>query len=91
MPKRHCSDVFFFNDAEWTDFPLVVKKTKSMLDGEYKPDGYNIGANCGKAAGQTIFHAHVHVIPRYDGDLPDPRGGVRNFKKPLVKYDHHAD
>jgi len=91
MPKRHCSDVFFFNDAEWTDFPLVVKKTKSMLDGEYKPDGYNIGANCGKAAGQTIFHAHVHVIPRYEGDVSDPRGGVRNFKQALVPYDHHTN
>ena len=44
---------------------------------EYHPDGYNIGVNCGEAAGQTIFHVHVHLIPRYKGDMEDPRGGVR--------------
>ena len=50
---------------------------KKMLDEQYQPDGYNIGVNCGEAAGQTVFHVHVHLIPRYDGDLEDPRGGVR--------------
>ena len=48
-----------------------------MLDEQYQPDGYNIGVNSGEAAGQTIFHVHVHLIPRYDGDMEDPRGGVR--------------
>lgn len=49
-------------------------------------DGYNIGVNVGTAAGQTIFHMHVHVIPRYNGDVQDPRGGVRKIKKSLVPY-----
>ena len=50
---------------------------KKMLDEQYQPDGYNIGVNCGEAAGQTVFHVHVHLIPRYDGDIEDPSGGVR--------------
>ena len=50
---------------------------KLLLDEKYSPDGYNIGINCGEAAGQTIFHVHVHLIPRYAGDVEHPRGGVR--------------
>lgn len=48
-----------------------------MLDEQMAPDGYNVGINCGSAAGQTIFHVHVHLIPRYAGDIDNPRGGVR--------------
>jgi diadenosine tetraphosphate (Ap4A) HIT family hydrolase len=47
------------------------------IDKEYSPDGYNIGMNCGEAAGQSVPHAHIHVIPRYQGDMENPRGGVR--------------
>ncbi|WP_394234123.1 HIT family protein [Niallia oryzisoli] len=50
---------------------------KKMLDEQFEPNGYNIGINCGEAAGQTIFHVHVHLIPRFKGDMEDPRGGVR--------------
>ena len=50
---------------------------KARIDAERQPDGYNIGVNCGEAAGQTVFHAHIHLIPRYSGDDPAPRGGVR--------------
>ncbi|MBI2053542.1 MAG: HIT family protein, partial [Candidatus Sungbacteria bacterium] len=56
IPKRHCSDVFILNTDEWANLPIAIEKTKSVLDQEFKPNGYNIGANCGKAAGQTIFH-----------------------------------
>jgi len=59
---------------------------KKKLDEEFHPDGYNIGVNVGAAGGQTVFHLHVHVIPRYRGDVPDPRGGIRRIKKPLVPY-----
>jgi len=52
-----------------------------------KPDGYNIGINIGEAAGQTIFHLHIHLIPRYFGDVENPRGGIRKFKTALVEYD----
>lgn len=43
----------------------------------FKPDGYNVGINCGKAAGQTLMHLHIHIIPRYNGDMDNPKGGVR--------------
>ncbi|HJJ71894.1 MAG TPA: HIT family protein, partial [Methanocorpusculum sp.] len=56
---------------------LLISEAKQMLDEKFSPDGYNIGINCGEAAGQTIFHVHVHLIPRYTGDVENPRGGVR--------------
>lgn len=56
----------------------AVDAAKAIIERYHQPDGYNIGMNCGVAAGQTIFHLHVHLIPRYAGDVPDPRGGVRN-------------
>jgi diadenosine tetraphosphate (Ap4A) HIT family hydrolase len=59
---------------------------KHALDEKYSPDGYNIGINDGVAAGQTVMHLHVHVIPRYRGDLPDPRGGVRWVLRERANY-----
>ena len=56
----------------------LVARVKSILDAQYSPDGYNVGFNAGAAAGQTVPHVHIHVIPRYAGDMPDPRGGVRH-------------
>lgn len=56
----------------------LVDEIKRQLDAELQPDGYNVGFNAGVAAGQTIDHLHIHVIPRYDGDVHDPRGGVRH-------------
>lgn len=55
----------------------LLERAKSDLDKEFSPDGYNIGVNDGQAAGQTVMHLHMHLIPRFEGDLPDPRGGVR--------------
>ncbi len=55
----------------------LVEECKSLLDRDFHPDGYNIGINVGPAAGQTIMHLHIHLIPRYQGDIDDPRGGVR--------------
>ena len=55
----------------------TVRRTRELLEEMYDPDGFNIGINDAQAAGQTIPHAHVHVIPRYGGDVPDPRGGIR--------------
>nr|WP_237418664.1 HIT family protein [Halobacillus litoralis] len=52
-------------------------KSKSLLDSKYKPEGFNIGVNCGEAAGQTIYHCHIHLIPRYSNDIDNPLGGVR--------------
>ena len=55
----------------------LADDVKRIVDGKYHPDGYNIGVNVGEAAGQSIFHVHLHLIPRYAGDVPNPRGGVR--------------
>ena len=55
----------------------LLDEMKTRLEQEHNPDGYNIGINSGAAAGQTVMHLHIHLIPRYAGDTPDPRGGVR--------------
>ena len=56
----------------------LVERLRQYLLDRHHPSGINVGFNCGRSAGQTIYHAHIHVIPRYDGDTPNPRGGVRN-------------
>ncbi len=56
----------------------AIDVCKRLIEREYTPDGYNIGMNCGEVAGQTVMHFHCHVIPRYKGDMEDPRGGVRH-------------
>lgn len=77
IPRRHV--VTFFETAEEERLAMLklVDEMKARLDREHKPDGYNIGINNGPAAGQTVMHLHIHLIPRYAGDRPDPRGGVR--------------
>jgi diadenosine tetraphosphate (Ap4A) HIT family hydrolase len=71
-------DFFELNDEERKELPLMIEVAKKLIDIEYKPDGYNIGMNCGETAGQTVFHFHCHIIPRYMGDMVNPRGGVRH-------------
>ncbi len=85
--KRHHPDLFDISWPEWKELQDIIEHAKRNLDEEFIPDGYNIGVNCGPAAGQTVFHLHIHLIPRYKGDVENPRGGIRNFKKPLVPYD----
>ena len=70
-------DYFELNEAEIIELPSMIQKAKELIELEHQPDGYNIGMNCGETAGQTVFHFHCHVIPRYKGDMEDPRGGVR--------------
>ena len=77
VPKRHVETWFDMSKEERQEAFELIDQVKAMLDEEYSPDGYNIGLNCGEAAGQTIPHAHIHVIPRYKGDMENPRGGVR--------------
>jgi len=69
---------FDLNAREKMELIELTNKTKDLIEQEFKPDGYNIGMNCGLAAGQTVMHFHCHVIPRYIGDMEDPRGGVRH-------------
>ncbi len=78
IPFRHFASYFDATREEKFAILELIDRAKEFLDREFKPDGYNIGVNVGKAAGQTIMHLHIHVIPRYAGDTEDPTGGVRN-------------
>ena len=86
IPKRHCETYFDLNKNELSSLSTFIKEVKSMLDFLYKPDAYNIGCNCGEASGQTVNHCHIHIIPRYNGDVDDPRGGVRGVIPSNQKY-----
>lgn len=77
IPNRHVASFFELTDAERRNLLKLLDIAKADLDRECAPQGYNIGINDGAAAGQTVPHVHIHLIPRYDGDQPDPRGGVR--------------
>jgi diadenosine tetraphosphate (Ap4A) HIT family hydrolase len=77
IPKRHVEQYFDLTDQERSAIDQLLFEGKKIIDEQYQPDGYNIGINCGEVAGQTIFHVHVHLIPRFRGDMEDPRGGVR--------------
>jgi ATP adenylyltransferase len=79
LPKRHVENIWELTTHEYGDVFNLVREVKDYVQQEFDPQGINIGVNCGEAAGQTVFHAHVHIIPRYTGDIPNPRGGVRNI------------
>jgi len=72
------TDYFDLTDDEKKHLQHTIEKAKQLLLEEFKPDGFNIGMNCGTTAGQTVFHFHCHLIPRYKGDMENPRGGVRH-------------
>ncbi|MFP4600195.1 MAG: HIT family protein, partial [Persicimonas sp.] len=78
VPHRVVPTWFEATAEEQRALMALVDEVKAVLDERFEPDGYNIGINAGEAAGQTVMHLHVHVIPRYRGDMPDPRGGVRH-------------
>lgn len=78
ISKREVSDFFKLTDMERDRLNESIILAKSLIESDYSPDGYNIGMNCGVAAGQTVMHFHCHVIPRYNGDMGDPKGGIRH-------------
>ena len=77
IPRRHVGSLFELNDDERSAVLALLEQAKERVAARRRPDGYNIGINDGAAAGQTVMHLHVHLIPRYRGDVADPRGGVR--------------
>jgi diadenosine tetraphosphate (Ap4A) HIT family hydrolase len=77
IPRRHVATFFETTPEERVVMFELLDEAKMILDCEHQPDGYNIGINDGAAAGQTVMHVHVHLIPRYLGDKSDPRGGIR--------------
>ena len=86
VPRRHVSDYFELTREEQAAVWALVGEVKVALDRERSPAGYNLGINVGPAGGQTVWHAHVHVIPRFTGDVEDPRGGVRRVLRAKAPY-----
>jgi diadenosine tetraphosphate (Ap4A) HIT family hydrolase len=78
ISRRHVKDFFDLNEEEKAACFELLQEMKEKLQEEHEPDGWNIGMNCGSVAGQTVFHFHCHLIPRYKGDMDDPSGGVRH-------------
>lgn len=77
IPRRHVGSLFELSPGELVEINALLFAAKKEIDKEFSPDGFNVGINDGAAAGQTVPHLHVHLIPRYAGDRADPRGGVR--------------
>lgn len=79
IPKIHITSVFDLPNLVYVACFDLVRELQSILQSKYNPDGFNVGINCGIPAGQTVMHAHIHVMPRYRGDMQNPRGGVRHI------------
>lgn len=86
IPKRHVSSFFDLSEEERLDMLKLADQVKKILDNEFHPDGYNIGVNVGESAGQSVFHVHMHIIPRYTGDVENPKGGVRGVIPSMQSY-----
>jgi len=86
IPKRHVVGWFDATSQERLELTEAIAMAKTAIERNHKPDAFNVGINIGEAAGQTVFHLHVHVIPRYAGDVADPRGGVRHLIREKANY-----
>ena len=76
-PRRHIKTYFECSEEENREFRELILLAKQQIEKKHSPDGYNIGCNNELAAGQSVFHLHIHIIPRYQGDVENPKGGVR--------------
>ncbi len=86
VPRRHVAEYFQATPEEKAAIWALVDEMKIIIDKEFNPDGYNVGVNIGESAGQSVPHIHVHMIPRYKGDMENPRGGVRGVIPDKQKY-----
>ena len=86
IPKRHVASYFDLTNHEREAMNVMAQYVRQKIDSRFHPDGYNIGINVGKAAGQSVFHVHMHLIPRYKGDVENPKGGVRGVIPSKQKY-----
>jgi len=77
ISKEKKLDYFDLSEDEIEDLHKAILLARKTIDSEKNPDGYNIGMNCGEAAGQSVMHFHCHIIPRYFGDMDNPKGGIR--------------
>jgi diadenosine tetraphosphate (Ap4A) HIT family hydrolase len=86
IPTRHAPSLYDLSEQEQDDLWRLVRTVRARLVELQHPDGFNIGVNDGEAAGQTVGHAHIHIIPRYQGDAADPRGGIRWIIPDKARY-----
>ena len=86
VPRRHVVTYLEATEVETAALWREVDRSIERLTASYRPDGFNVGVNVGPAAGQTVMHLHLHVIPRYTGDMADPRGGVRHVIPERARY-----
>ena len=86
VPHRVYSNYFESTPEEVIGLQELLIDTKTLIDERFSPDGYNVGINCGEVGGQTVPHVHIHLIPRFEGDVEDPRGGVRGVIPSKQKY-----
>lgn len=91
IPKRHVDSFFDLPGYQVQILYQLIQDAKKMIEQDHKPDGYNIGVNDGEAAGRTKHHLHVHLIPRYRGDVADPTGGVRAVIPDKCDYKKHPE
>ena len=87
IPRRHVASFFDLTPDEVHACMELIAEERKLVDSKFNPDGYNIGVNVGQAAGQSIFHVHIHIIPRYKGDVENPQGGVRHV---IPKKGHYT-
>ena len=86
VPKRHFADLFDATSDEIAEIWQALRNATNDLVTQHHPSGFNLGVNIGEAAGQTVMHLHVHLIPRYAGDQPDRRGGIRRIFPERADY-----
>lgn len=86
IPVRHCSNYFDLTIGEQASCMELLNQVKQIVTDQYQPDGFNIGINVNEAAGQTVPHVHIHLIPRYLGDVENPLGGVRGVIPDKKEY-----
>ena len=86
VPKQHVVSLFDLDADEQAALWQLAAEVRARLVEEFRPAGFNVGVNDGRAAGQTVMHAHIHIIPRYTRDVADPRGGVRQVIPKKAKY-----
>jgi diadenosine tetraphosphate (Ap4A) HIT family hydrolase len=86
VPRRHEADFFALTAEEQAAVWALLSEVRRHIEADGMPDGYNVGINVGEAAGQTVAHAHLHLIPRYRADVLDPRGGIRCVIPAKARY-----
>jgi diadenosine tetraphosphate (Ap4A) HIT family hydrolase len=88
VPRRHVASFFDMTVSEKAAILALLDRAQAIVAKEHRPDGYNIGVNVGRAGGQSRMHVHVHLIPRYTGDVADPSGGIRCVlaKRPAASH-----